>query len=452
MKKLLLSASAFALVAASSMVLAPSKAEAIPAFARQTGSACLACHFQEFPALAPYGRAFKEGSFTSVGDQALVEDDNLSIPSVLNATFVVRAQMIRTSGVSGNAAGTANGSSTAYVMPQDQNFLIAGRAGTNTGVFVEFGGGTGDTVNGGVNNMQVMNSFDVGGFKMGLSWADTSFGADSTLAVNSVYGQHSGNVGDLGGSVGAVNNSGFTNSIVGIGTWIGNDMGFIQAALVAPGGAAGWTNTVTTTAVINAAGGATNVGLKFAKLVKVAATLDVGGFDTIVGAGTVAGKVGKTTGTTTSQDMDMQWVYGQMQGDLGDMSLGVYADWAHAKGTANGNILGANDAVTNAGTTALFKNYNALLTGEKFDAYSIRATLEPVNRFTVGLGYGKRDTKGTAAQTVKHTVTAVTASYQFYQNMVMSLNYTSDKQSGGGLAATAIGTNKTTTLDYLIML
>ena len=444
MKKLLLSASAFALVAASSMVLAPSKAEAIPAFARQTGSACLACHFQEFPALAPYGRAFKEGSFTSVGDQALVEDDNLSIPSVLNATFVVRAQMVRTS--------TSTATTTAWVMPQDQNFLIAGRAGTNTGVFVEFGGGTGDTQNGGVNNMQVMNSFDVGGFKMGLSWADTSFGADSTLAVNSVYGQHSGAVGDLGGSVGAINNSGFTNSIVGIGTWLGNDMGFVQLALVAPGGAAGWLVAGTSGAGVNAANGTVNVGLKFAKLVKVAATLDVGGFDTVVGVGTVAGKVGKSNGAATQgADMDMQWAYGQMQGDLGDMTLGVYADYAHAKGTTNGNILGAQDtagAIANANN--IFNTYNALSSGEKFDAYSIRATLEPVNRVTFGVGYGYRKTNSaTVANQAKHNVTAVTASYQFYQNMVLSVNYTNDKASAGAAAATS---TKTTTVDYLIML
>lgn len=41
MKKILLSAAAFSLVVASSLALMPTKAEAIPAFARQTGASCL---------------------------------------------------------------------------------------------------------------------------------------------------------------------------------------------------------------------------------------------------------------------------------------------------------------------------------------------------------------------------------------------------------------------------
>jgi len=217
MKKILLSAAAFAVVAVSAVAVAPTTSEAIPAFARQAGAACLSCHFQEVPDLNAFGRSFKMGSFTAMGDQGLIEDENLSIPAVLNASFVVRMDVNH---VSGNGAA----STTNYNIPVDQNLLIAGRAGTNTGVFLEFGGGSGDTTSGGLNNMQVMNSFDLGDFKVGLSYADTSFGGDATLITNSVYGQHSGNAGGVG-AVSAVNNSGWTNSMASIGTWVGNDMG-----------------------------------------------------------------------------------------------------------------------------------------------------------------------------------------------------------------------------------
>lgn len=445
MKKILLSVSAFALVAVTAIAVAPNTAEAIPAFARQTGAACFSCHFQEVPALRAFGRSFKMNSFTDVGDQALIEDESLSIPAVLNASFVVRGDMTHTSG--GGGAAT-----TVYNIPVDQNLLIAGRAGTNTGVFLEFGGGAGDTNTGGLNNMQVMNSFDAGGFKIGLSYADTSFGGDAILAVNSVYGQHSGAVGGLG-DVSAVQNSGFTNSMTSLGAWIGNDLGFIQFALIAPGGAAGWTGAGANFAGVNATNGTVDVGTKFAKLFKIVATQEIGGFDTLLGLGVVTGKVGKSNGAaTTPADMNLQFLFGQMQGDMGDMSVGVYADWAHAKGKPNGNILGAQDTGnTIANAASIFNNYNALNINEKFDAYSIRATVEPISRLTVGLGYGYRKTTDsvTPANGNKHQVFKIGAGYSIYQNMILSLSYSNDKTTTPGSAST---NTKTTVLDYVIYL
>jgi len=460
MKKIIFSAAAFGLVAVSSMALVPTTAEAIPAFARQTGAACYSCHFQEVPDLNAFGRSFKMGSFTSVGDQALVEDENLSIPSVLNASFVVRMD------VTHNAPGGGAASSTVYNIPVDQNLLMAGRVGTNTGVFLEFGGGAGDTTSGGLNNMQVLNSFDVGDFKVGLSYSDTSFGGDATLITNSVYGQHSGNAGKVG-DVSAVNNSGWTNSMASIGTWVGNDMGYIQFALVAPGGAAGWTGGAQSVTA-----GATNVGLKLAKMIKVAATLDLGGFDTLIGFGSVTGTVGKLANPSS---MDMQWVFGQMQGDLGDMSLGIYGDWAHAKGKAGGNLLGAQDSAHTVaggafGPTAFVAanaivapatvgnglaaqpavaGYNSLNAGDKFDAFSIRASLEPMTGVTVAMGYGYRKTTGTG-NNIKHQVFKLGVGYAVYQNMIVALSYNNDKTSVGPATAGTVGNNKTTVLDYVI--
>jgi len=404
MKKILLSAAAFAVVAVSAVAVAPTTSEAIPAFARQTGSACLSCHFQEVPALGAFG------------------DENLSIPVVLNASFVVRAK-------ASNAKSTNVPSNSNYTIGADQNMLIAGRAGTNTGVFLEFAGGAAaGTGGGGLNNMQVLNSFDVGDFKVGLGYVNTGFGPDALLTVNSVYGQHSGNLGDVAAEVSAVNHSGFTGGTASnfstIGTWVGNDMGFIQLGLTAPA------------AVTQ---GATNVGLQLAKMVKVAATLDVAGFDTVAGFGTVAGKIGKAI---NANSMDMQWIFAQMQGDLGDMSVGLYADWAHAKGKANGNVLGADDLTAGAGT---------LNAGQKYDGYSLRATLEPFSQVGLNLGYGYRKTTATATTAIKHQVFSFGAAYSFYQNMIMAINYTNDKVTDTVVPANS-GTNKTTTLDYVIYL
>lgn len=62
MKKVLLAASAFALVVVSSIALVPTEAEAIPVFARKYGMACNSCHTM-FPKLTKMGVAFRERGF-----------------------------------------------------------------------------------------------------------------------------------------------------------------------------------------------------------------------------------------------------------------------------------------------------------------------------------------------------------------------------------------------------
>jgi len=54
------------------------EASAVPAFARQTGMACSACHAQHFPILNGFGRAFKAAGFTMMGAQEKIEGDNIS--------------------------------------------------------------------------------------------------------------------------------------------------------------------------------------------------------------------------------------------------------------------------------------------------------------------------------------------------------------------------------------
>lgn len=84
------------------------EASAIPAFARQTGMACSACHFMKFPVLNSFGRAFKAGGYTSAGSQAMIEDEHktLSIPSTLNGAILFKYRYVQDGG---NGAKTTNG-------------------------------------------------------------------------------------------------------------------------------------------------------------------------------------------------------------------------------------------------------------------------------------------------------------------------------------------------------
>ena len=64
--------------------LAPTTAQALPAFARQTGQNCVACHAGgQFPELTPYGRMFKMTGYT-IGERALP----LSVMGVFSDSLV----------------------------------------------------------------------------------------------------------------------------------------------------------------------------------------------------------------------------------------------------------------------------------------------------------------------------------------------------------------------------
>ena len=71
------------------MLVATEKASAVPAFARQTGMPCAACHFQHYPALNDFGVMFKTNGYTMIGAQGKVEGKDLSLPDTLNASLVM---------------------------------------------------------------------------------------------------------------------------------------------------------------------------------------------------------------------------------------------------------------------------------------------------------------------------------------------------------------------------
>ena len=111
----------------------PREVEAVPAFARQTGFACSTCHYQHFPLLNQFGRAFKSSGYTMTGgDQGLLEGDFLSLPTVLNATLITKTKYIKTNGSvdGGTNEGVVN-------FPDDAALFLAGRVGERIGFTLE---------------------------------------------------------------------------------------------------------------------------------------------------------------------------------------------------------------------------------------------------------------------------------------------------------------------------
>jgi len=387
MKKSILSAAAFAAVAVSAVAVAPTTSEAIPSFARQTGAACLSCHFQTFPAVNSFGRAFKLGAFTDVGEQALIEDEALSLPSVLNASFVLRAQYTNTR----TTTGATTVGTTAWGVPADAVLLMAGRVGSNTGAFVEYDAGAA--------NWQLLNFIDFGGIKGGLNIQNTGFGPTAAIEISNVFGQHGGNLnGKQVSSVEQILNKG--NVVSGgqstsVAAWAGNESFLLQVGGVALADA----TTVTSPS--------------FVPLVRAAYIASLGDAELMIGGGLISGTQTATAGAWGANAMFLDL---QAQGEMGDMSYGVYADFTTTKAKT------ANGVATN-----IFSAGNG-----KADGNSIRLEVKPTHALMLGVGVGSVKTTPAAGLSTKRTQTQVAVSYEIYQNMEINTFYLNDDDKTAG--------------------
>jgi hypothetical protein len=74
-------------LAAVAILLMPRPANAVPAFAQQTGQPCTACHIGSFgPQLTPLGRAFKMGGYTQTGGEGIAAQIPLSAMVITSFT------------------------------------------------------------------------------------------------------------------------------------------------------------------------------------------------------------------------------------------------------------------------------------------------------------------------------------------------------------------------------
>ncbi len=115
------------------MTLVTMNAEAIPAFASQTNMTCATCHFQHFPTLNAFGRSFKQGAYTMVGGQSLIQSDNLSLPVALNASLVTKLRYQKTNGTD-KAIATNTGD---LQLPDEAALIIGGRGSEDVGLLLE---------------------------------------------------------------------------------------------------------------------------------------------------------------------------------------------------------------------------------------------------------------------------------------------------------------------------
>jgi len=415
MKKLLLSAAAFAVVAVSAVTVAPTTSEAIPAFARQTGAACLQCHHLSFPTLAAFGRSFKQGAYTDVGELALIEDDNLSITSVLNFSIVLRQKFISTN----NPAPTADTKTVA--LPADTVLLFGGRVSSNSGAFIEYEAG--------FANYQLINSWDVGGGKAGVSFFNSGFGDTFGIEVGSTYGQHGG----LFGAKELTANKQMYDSVGGIGgvaLFYANDI--VTASL----------SGITASLALD---GATDNNWKLAPSLRVFAVQEFGGAEFGLGVVWTGGNTGNLNtvtalntalvaaggaplaATVTQLEMKKWAIDFQVQGEMNDVGFDFYADYA------------SSDSNTTGGTKFnLFNNDGVLGQAGKLDGWSVRGDIKPLHNVIFGAAYGKLSNDLNDRKQWQ-----IAAEYELFQNMTVSLIYRSVDETIGGVSSKT----STTTLD-----
>jgi hypothetical protein len=419
MKKILVIALAVALSFVGSFVITQD-AQAVPAFARQTGHACTTCHFNSFPAINSFGRAFKAGGYTDIGDQAKLQDEGLSLPSVLNASLITKVRYIKTDGTK-NASDLANEKSGTnkgeLQFPDEAALWIGGRVSENIGFALEAALGSG--------------SDTFASFKMPIGLANldgthielipyttdalgASFGFEllNTGAVRNVrsWEQRS--------SISAQQYIGTATAAEGIALAIANEMFFINASLWGP------------------AHGTVATGLDLSNYIRAAVTPNVGGWDLGLGVQLWGGetKVGDSSVSTANAETTYKTqataVDAQAQGEVGGMPLGVYASYAVAP-----------KADASATSTNLFNSSTANDT----TATAISAELGVLpNKVTVGAGYrvGQKNTSSNRDD----NALLLGAKYMLAQNVQLQLNYESFSGNANDTASAKADGNSRITL------
>jgi hypothetical protein len=362
---------------------AASESYAVPAFARQTGLACVTCHNQNFPALNAFGRAFKSGGYTLNGAQEQIKGEGLSIPSILNGSLVTKIRYQRTNG-DDNTIATNGGE---FQFPDEAALLFGGRVSENIGYLLEFATiGEANTTNGkvslfgsykmaftkktdGVNLLLIPYSSDEGGAGYGFELLNTG-----ATGVHRVGEEREGLMAQQYLGLGA-------GPATGIAFVAANPMGFVNLSMWSP---------------IHGSFHAK----KLAPYLRAAWTPNFAGWDTGLGFQYYSGSAQTRDDAGALVDLVTKgWsIDGQLQGKVGDMPLGVYG--AYGKAPAN----------------TVFNS-----TENQIKAASLHAQLTVLPQTSLLLGY-RAASRGTATDNRDNAVT-IGGIYLLTQNLQLQLNH-----------------------------
>lgn len=394
------------------------EASAIPAFARQTGMACSACHAQHVPVLNGFGRAFKAAGYTMMGAQAKVEGDHLSIPETLNASILLklRYQKDNTAGVPNTTTTATNTGNGQWQFGDEFSLFFGGRIAENIGFVFEgntvnntAGGGTGQLLSG----FKMPFMFDMGGAKLGIiPFTTDALGVQYGFELSSGGVMRANRWAEHRREVSAVQYNADRGADAGAATGIAlvaqNDFGFINLSKWSPSFMPGGNG-----------GGVGSTEFKN-NYVRVAATPTLGNWAMLIGAGSMSG-TGYANIATLPVDTKQTFFDLQAQGEAGGKPLGVYLQHAYAPATVNGNSYNGG-AVGNPDRKATTIGTD----------YSIMPQI-----LNIGAAYRNAKNGGAAATNGDNAVT-LTAVYNMMQNVELHVNHS----QYNGSSRNAVGAQK----------
>lgn len=402
------------------------QALALPLFARQTGMECAACHYQHFPLLTAFGRAFKTNAFTMMGAQSKVDGDRLSIPSNLNMAGLTTLGYERTNAADAGPtpSGSRNDGNGIFYMPGhngELSLFFGGRINENAGFLTEVGLlGPADQ-----SSAKMPILFEVAdGTRAGLvpfttNGQGASYGFELlNTGANAVH-QMSG-VGGFNGAhssaLSAQQYIGTGAAATGLALVASKPEGFVNLTKYYQIGTGDLTGSNST-----GSGSAMGAGMDSTYL-RVAGFFDVAGWETGVGIQSWSGSSLCLDTVALSCDVVTPSVAGgvitstkataidaQMQGDWRNMPVGLYASYAKAPFDA---------VVTNTynmGGTLDRSSFN--VSGEVGVVPGIATLGAAIRRGQSGVD------DGTGANAADNAI-MLTATYKLSQNMMASLSYT----------------------------
>jgi hypothetical protein len=413
-----------------------SEVSALPLFARQTGMVCSGCHFQHFPLLNGFGRAFKSAGFTMMVAQAKAEGDDLTIPNTLNMSVLSTAGYEKTNQSAGTGPQKTTGDGAIYVPGTggELSFYYGGRVNENAGFLAEIG--TGGSVSGtdisgthssaklpilfetAVSNLQVTEGMFAGFVPFTTDDHGASYGFELLNTGANIVQQMSpvpGLNGAHSESLSAQQFIGTDGSATGVAFVASNPMFFINLTKYDQTGIEDGSLAV--------------LGSTY---VRIAGMFDLAGWDAGGGVQIWSGNSAEyNTGTYVYSDTKARAIDGQLQGRLGDTPVGFYASYATSPSGTNTYNMDPAKAVS--GNTVSTGTYG---TATK-NAFNISAEVGVIpDKVTLGaaIRFGKSGVAvGGNSNATDNAITLI-ATYKLAQNMMATFSLTN---SSGGYWDTA---------------
>jgi len=312
---------------------------ATPLFSRQVGMNCSACHFQHFPMLNGFGRAFKSAGYTMIGSQEKVQGEGLSIPTTLNMAVVTTAGYEKSNMAQGAYPVRSTGNGVTYLPGSggELSLFFGGRISEIAGFIGELA--VGDVVGGGHSaaKMPIDMSFIFTSVPTSSKISIVPFATDSLgasygfevlntganvvhqmVSANGINAAHSG-------AFSAQQYIGTDGSAKGVAFVASHPSGFVNVTRFDRTGVTG--------------GQQASLGSTY---VRIAGFFNLGNWDAAAGVQVWNGKsaVGNPDTTTAAAqplvtaDTKAKAVDGQLQGSLGETPVGFYASYATAPAVA----------------------------------------------------------------------------------------------------------------------